>query len=144
MTTDIELPPLPVLPRPDVYDPGRFGVAWGDVKLVDFAQAYARAAIEADRRLRAVPGNMVPTDAQILDWVDRRVCNVVRLASTVLRIDFNNGADCVFVGTGGHKDWREAIRAAMQFAAPTAADGADGELPGMWENADLQGGQTDL
>jgi hypothetical protein len=41
------LPPLPELPYPDVIDPGRFGVAWGDVKVIAYAQAYARAALAA-------------------------------------------------------------------------------------------------
>ena len=44
--------PLPPFPRPYVYDPGRFGVAYSQTQMVDFA-TQARADLEAEnQRLR--------------------------------------------------------------------------------------------
>lgn len=45
--------PLPPFPRPSVYDPGRFGVAYSQAQMVDFA-TQARADLEAENaRLRS-------------------------------------------------------------------------------------------
>lgn len=53
---EAELPPLPILPKPDVYDPCRFGTAWGDVKVVAYAEQYAREAVRfAATREPSVP-----------------------------------------------------------------------------------------
>lgn len=44
--------PLPPFPRPSVFDPGRFGVAYSQGQMVDFA-TQARADLEAEnQRLR--------------------------------------------------------------------------------------------
>lgn len=44
--------PLPPFPRPSVFDPGRFGVAYSQGQMVDFA-TQARADLEAENaRLR--------------------------------------------------------------------------------------------
>ena len=70
-----DLPELPDLPQPDVYDPGRFGVAWVGVKVIKYAQDYARAAILADRAARqeAVPAGFwlapIEPDEEMVDAV---------------------------------------------------------------------------
>lgn len=44
--------PLPPFPRPSVFDPGRFGVAYSQTRMVEFA-TQARADLEAEnKRLR--------------------------------------------------------------------------------------------
>lgn len=39
--------PLPPFPRPSVFDPGRFGVAYSQTQMVEFA-TQARADLEAE------------------------------------------------------------------------------------------------
>ena len=55
--------PLPPFPRPYVYDPGRFGVAYSQTQMVDFA-TQARADLEAEnQRLREAL-------ASVHRWID--------------------------------------------------------------------------
>jgi hypothetical protein len=42
-----DLPALPPLPRPDIYDPGRFGFGWRETTIYAYAQTYARECIAA-------------------------------------------------------------------------------------------------
>ena len=60
MTNDIELPPMP----PYFFSGCRM--------TTEELRSYARAAIEADRRLRAVPGDMVPLSYSALEEIARK------------------------------------------------------------------------
>ena len=97
MTTDIELPPLS---KPLSGSLSFFGA--------HDMQAYARTAIEADRRLRAVPGDMVLVPREITD-------------DMVREWDFQAGQI-----RDRRVIWKSIIAAAPTAAAP--AGGAD-EVP---------------
>ena len=60
--------PLPPFPRPSVYDPGRFGVAYSQAQMADFATA-ARADLEAEnQRLREA---LTLTFSHLVEHIDR-------------------------------------------------------------------------
>lgn len=80
--------PLPPFPRPSVYDPGRFGVAYSQAQMVDFA-TQARADLEAEnKRLREALQNIKHMKTFAIETTSvwcQLATEMVEIASTALK-----------------------------------------------------------